>query len=62
MDGISKKNFTAIREALKAQIERSDRLEERIRALESNNQQWQLKFDQLQAQMYSIMAKLGNIR
>jgi BMFP domain-containing protein YqiC len=62
MDVVSRKNFTAIREALKAQIERSDKLEQRIRALEENNQQWQMKFDQLQNQMFSILAKLGNVR
>jgi len=62
MDGVSRKNFTAIREALKSQIERSDKLEQRIKALEENNQQWQMKFDQLQAQMFSILAKLGNVR
>ena len=62
MDAASKRNFSAIQETMKRHVERADMLEKKIAALENQQQQWENKFNQIQSQMFSMMAKLGNVR
>lgn len=62
MEEVIKKNFNAVREALTADRNKIDQLHKRIEALEAQNQQKNMEIDQLRQQMFSFIAKLGNIR